>query len=102
MFLDIFLLLLQQNGRVSNNVKGGMVFNRKSQAASVCMGRGGIFHFMEIHSGFWLYLHNGLEILTKFGSSNPNFNKSILSQLCLKFKTSAHAQISIIKFLNVI
>ena len=34
--------------------------------------------------------------LTKFGSSDPSFNRIILKLLYLKFKTSAHAQITFI------
>ena len=56
------------------------------------------FRFVEIQSPFCLYLVNEFEFLTKFGSLDPNFNRSILTILYLKSKTSAHVQIALIHY----
>ena len=38
------------------------------------------------------------DFLTKFGSSDPSFNRSILTLLYLQFETSTHAQIEVIHY----
>ena len=43
-------------------------------------------------------LQNGLNFSIKFGSSDPSFNRSILTLLHLKSGTSAHAQIAVIQY----
>ena len=48
------------------------------------------FHFVEIQSAFFSYLQNKLGVFTKFGSSDPSFNRSILTILYLKIETTVH------------
>ena len=48
-------------------------------------------HFVRIFRTDWSFL-------TKFGNSDPSFNRNILEVLCLKFETFAHAQIAVIHY----
>ena len=51
--------------------------------------------FVEIQSVFFYNFRTDWKFLIKVSSSDPSFNRNILRFLYLKFKTSAHAQISI-------
>ena len=48
-------------------------------------GRGCAFHFVEMQSVFFYIFRMGWNFLIKFCSSDPSFNRNILSSLYLKF-----------------
>ena len=69
------------------------------------MRRGGGGEGGGVHSTLWKFSLHFVHIfrkdwnfLTKFGSSDPSYNWTILTLLYLKFETFAHAQITIVHY----
>ena len=54
-----------------------------------------MFRFADIHLHFMHIFRTDWIFWTKFGSSDPSFNRGILTLLVLKFETSASAEIAV-------
>ena len=57
-----------------------------------------VFHFKEFILDFVYIFRTAWSFTNKFRSSDPSFDKKILSAIYLEFEISAHAQIEITRY----